>query len=74
MTGDFALHELCIVACAEAWRGDGEILASPFGTLPAVAAATPPAPLRASGRSRARAARGWLLLRLLDLAHLFGFD
>lgn len=38
MTADFALHELCIVACAEAWRGDGEILASPFGTLPAVAA------------------------------------
>ena len=38
MSADFALHEVCIVACAEAWRGDGEILASPFGTLPAVAA------------------------------------
>jgi acyl CoA:acetate/3-ketoacid CoA transferase beta subunit len=38
MTADFALHELCVVACAEAWRGDGEILASPFGALPAVAA------------------------------------
>jgi acyl CoA:acetate/3-ketoacid CoA transferase beta subunit len=38
VTGDFALHELCVVACAEAWRGDGEILASPFGALPAVAA------------------------------------
>ncbi|MGH7295645.1 MAG: CoA-transferase subunit beta [Polyangiaceae bacterium] len=35
---DFALHELCIVACAEAWRGDGEILASPIGLLPSVAA------------------------------------
>jgi acyl CoA:acetate/3-ketoacid CoA transferase beta subunit len=35
---DFALHELCIVACAETWRGDGEILASPIGLLPSVAA------------------------------------
>jgi acyl CoA:acetate/3-ketoacid CoA transferase beta subunit len=35
---DFALHELCVVACAEAWRGDGEILASPIGTVPAAAA------------------------------------
>ena len=35
---DCALHELCVVACAEAWRGDGEILASPIGVLPAVAA------------------------------------
>jgi acyl CoA:acetate/3-ketoacid CoA transferase beta subunit len=38
MTADFALHELCVVACAEAWRGDGEILASPIGALPSVAA------------------------------------
>ena len=38
MTAAFALHELCVVACAEAWRGAGEILASPFGALPAVAA------------------------------------
>jgi acyl CoA:acetate/3-ketoacid CoA transferase beta subunit len=37
-TPDFALHELCVVACAEAWRGDGEILASPIGVLPSVAA------------------------------------
>ncbi|HEY8088805.1 MAG TPA: CoA-transferase [Polyangiaceae bacterium] len=35
---DYALHELCVVACAEAWRGDGEILASPIGVLPSVAA------------------------------------
>jgi len=26
--------EVCIVACAEAWRGDGEILASAFGMIP----------------------------------------
>jgi acyl CoA:acetate/3-ketoacid CoA transferase beta subunit len=30
--------EVCVVACAEAWRGDGEILASPIGTIPAIAA------------------------------------
>ena len=26
--------EICVVACAEAWRGDGEILASPIGLIP----------------------------------------
>ena len=35
---DYALHELCAVACAEAWRGDGEILASPIGILPTIGA------------------------------------
>jgi acyl CoA:acetate/3-ketoacid CoA transferase beta subunit len=38
VTTDFALHEVCIVACAEAWRGDGEVLASPFGAVPAAGA------------------------------------
>ena len=38
MTTDFTLDELCVVACAEAWRGDGEILASPIGVVPAIAA------------------------------------
>jgi acyl CoA:acetate/3-ketoacid CoA transferase beta subunit len=32
------LAEVCVVACAEAWRGDGEILASPIGTIPTVGA------------------------------------
>jgi acyl CoA:acetate/3-ketoacid CoA transferase beta subunit len=32
------LDEICVVACAEAWRGDGEILASPIGTIPTIAA------------------------------------
>jgi acyl CoA:acetate/3-ketoacid CoA transferase beta subunit len=27
-----------VVACAEAWRGDGEVMASPFGTVPALGA------------------------------------
>ena len=35
---DYALHELCAVALADAFRGDGEILASPIGVLPTIAA------------------------------------
>jgi acyl CoA:acetate/3-ketoacid CoA transferase beta subunit len=31
---DVTLAETCVVACAEAWRGDGEILASPIGLIP----------------------------------------
>ncbi|MFI8986937.1 CoA-transferase subunit beta [Streptomyces antimycoticus] len=30
--------ECCVVACAEAWRGVGEILASPMGTVPTIGA------------------------------------
>ncbi|MFJ4273590.1 CoA-transferase subunit beta [Streptomyces coelicoflavus] len=30
--------EYCVVACAEVWRGDGEVLASPMGTVPAIGA------------------------------------
>ncbi|MEU9950423.1 CoA-transferase [Streptomyces sp. NPDC047939] len=30
--------EYCVVACAEAWRDAGEILASPMGTVPAIGA------------------------------------
>jgi acyl CoA:acetate/3-ketoacid CoA transferase beta subunit len=33
-----ARHEVCAVALAEAFRGDGEILASPIGVLPGIAA------------------------------------
>jgi acyl CoA:acetate/3-ketoacid CoA transferase beta subunit len=33
-----ALAEICIAACAQAWRGDGAILASPMGLIPALAA------------------------------------
>jgi acyl CoA:acetate/3-ketoacid CoA transferase beta subunit len=35
---DVTRAEICVVACAEAWRGDGEILASPMGLIPALAA------------------------------------
>jgi len=28
--------EVCVVACAEAFRGDGEILANPIGTIPTI--------------------------------------
>jgi acyl CoA:acetate/3-ketoacid CoA transferase beta subunit len=30
--------ESCIVACADAWRGAGEVMASPFGTIPSLGA------------------------------------
>lgn len=30
--------EHCVVACAEAWRNAGEVLASPMGTVPAIGA------------------------------------
>src|SRR5580658_347826 len=32
------LAEICVVACAEAWRGDGAILASPMGIIPTLGA------------------------------------
>jgi glutaconate CoA-transferase subunit B len=35
---DYTLAELCIVACAEAWRGDGERLASGMGLVPRLGA------------------------------------
>ncbi|MGZ4138749.1 MAG: CoA-transferase subunit beta [Actinomycetota bacterium] len=30
--------EICIAACADAWRGDGEVLASAFGFVPTIGA------------------------------------
>lgn len=30
--------EVCVVACAEVWRGDGEVLASAFGWIPTLGA------------------------------------
>ena len=38
MTGGPSRAEVCVVACAEAWRGDGAILASPMGLIPALGA------------------------------------
>jgi acyl CoA:acetate/3-ketoacid CoA transferase beta subunit len=32
------LAEICLVACAEAWRGDGSTLASPMGLVPTLGA------------------------------------
>jgi acyl CoA:acetate/3-ketoacid CoA transferase beta subunit len=32
------LADVCVVACAEAWRGDGEIFASGMGTMPMLGA------------------------------------
>ena len=30
--------EYCVIACAEAWRDDGEVLASPMGLIPSIGA------------------------------------
>jgi acyl CoA:acetate/3-ketoacid CoA transferase beta subunit len=38
VTGEPARAEVCVVACAEAWRGDGAILASPMGLIPSLGA------------------------------------
>ncbi len=35
---DYTLAELCIAACAETWRGAGEVLASGIGLIPRLAA------------------------------------
>ena len=37
-TGGATRAEVCVVACAEAWRGDGEIVASPMGYVPGLGA------------------------------------
>ncbi|MFE5716200.1 CoA-transferase subunit beta [Streptomyces sp. NPDC056501] len=37
-TGAATRAEYCVLACAEAWRGAGEILASPMGTIPMIGA------------------------------------
>jgi len=36
--GEPTLAEICVVACAEVWRGDGAILASPMGVIPTLGA------------------------------------
>jgi acyl CoA:acetate/3-ketoacid CoA transferase beta subunit len=33
-----ALADVCVLACADAWRGDGEIVASPIGVIPTLGA------------------------------------
>jgi hypothetical protein len=38
MSGEPSRAEICVVACAEAWRGDGAILASPMGLIPTLGA------------------------------------
>ncbi|TMK82684.1 MAG: CoA-transferase [Actinobacteria bacterium] len=38
MTFEATLAEYCVVACAEAFRGDGEVLASAFGFIPTLGA------------------------------------
>jgi len=38
MTTAPTLADVCVLACADAWRGDGEIVASPIGTIPTLGA------------------------------------
>jgi acyl CoA:acetate/3-ketoacid CoA transferase beta subunit len=38
MRSEPSLAEVCVVACAEAWRGDGALLASPMGLIPTLGA------------------------------------
>jgi len=38
MTGAASRADICVVACAQAWRGDGAILASPLGLIPSLGA------------------------------------
>ena len=38
MSSEATLSEICAIACAEAWRGSGEVLASPIGTIPTIGA------------------------------------
>lgn len=35
---DVTRADVCVLACADAWRGDGEIVASPMGTIPSIGA------------------------------------
>ena len=35
---DATRAEVCVAACADAWRGDGEIVCSPMGTIPRLGA------------------------------------
>ncbi|WP_370411884.1 CoA-transferase subunit beta [Streptomyces fradiae] len=37
-TGTITRAEYCVIACAEAWRDNGEVLASPMGLIPALGA------------------------------------
>ncbi|MEV5677758.1 MULTISPECIES: CoA-transferase subunit beta [unclassified Streptomyces] len=37
-TGTVTRAEYCVIACAEAWRDNGEVLASPMGLVPALGA------------------------------------
>jgi acyl CoA:acetate/3-ketoacid CoA transferase beta subunit len=38
VTAEATRAEVCVVACAEAWRDNGEILASPIGVVPTIGA------------------------------------
>ena len=37
-THELSHADICVVACAEAFRGDGEIMVSPMGLVPSIGA------------------------------------
>ena len=49
--------EFCVVACADVWRGAGEVMASPFGTVPALGARLAKLHLRPRPRPHRRRGR-----------------
>jgi acyl CoA:acetate/3-ketoacid CoA transferase beta subunit len=74
--GQATLAEICVVACAEAWRGDGAKVASPMGLIPTLGARLAQltfepdllltdgeATLLAPGEDGSRVAEGWLPFR-----------
>ena len=74
--GQATLAEICVVACAEAWRGDGAKVASPMGLIPTLGARLAQltfepdllltdgeATLLAPGEDGRRVAEGWLPFR-----------
>jgi acyl CoA:acetate/3-ketoacid CoA transferase beta subunit len=74
--GDATLAEICVVACAEAWRGDGAILASPMGVIPTLGARLAQltfepdllltdgeATILGPGENGGRSAEGWMPFR-----------
>jgi acyl CoA:acetate/3-ketoacid CoA transferase beta subunit len=76
LAGTATLAEICVVACAEAWRGDGAVLASPMGVIPALGARLAQltfepelivtdgeATMLAPGTDGSRIAEGWVPFR-----------
>jgi acyl CoA:acetate/3-ketoacid CoA transferase beta subunit len=65
---DATRDEYCVIACAEAWRGDGAVLASAFGIIPRIGAQLAratfePALLISDGEASLVGDAGWIPFR-----------